>query len=268
MHYDDFATLRRLLVDEGYLDREAGEYWRSAGRSADDALALISRDVCGANWCRRGYLGMRLIAASLVREQAVNTIVVCRKLVVMTMMALSGLGVLVATPAAFASGAAAPAPTGDAFYVPPEPLAKAKAGAIIRSTPIADAPRGARAWKILYHSRAVDGRDIAVSGVVITPTGKAPRGGRVVVSWAHGATGLADISAPSKQPDVASGTSGAGIGEPQPRALVPMVQTFLDAGYVIAATDYEGLGTPGLHPFLVGESEGRSVLDGPAPPAV
>jgi alpha-beta hydrolase superfamily lysophospholipase len=40
-----------------------------------------------------------------------------------------------------------------------------------------------------------------------------------------------------------------------------MVQTLLDAGYVIAATDYEGIGTPGLHPFLVGESEGRSVLD-------
>ena len=40
-----------------------------------------------------------------------------------------------------------------------------------------------------------------------------------------------------------------------------MVQTLLDAGYVVAATDYEGLGTPGLHPFLVGESEGRSVLD-------
>jgi len=40
-----------------------------------------------------------------------------------------------------------------------------------------------------------------------------------------------------------------------------MLQTFLDAGYVVAATDYEGLGTPGLHPILVGESEGRGVLD-------
>ena len=80
-----------------------------------------------------------------------------------------------------------------------------------------------------------------------------------MVTWAHGAVGLADVCAPSKQPDIASGTSGAGIG--YPRALIPMLQTFLDAGYVVAATDYEGLGTPGLHPFLVGESEGRSVLD-------
>jgi hypothetical protein len=29
--YPDFATLRRYLVDEGLLDREAGRYWRSGG---------------------------------------------------------------------------------------------------------------------------------------------------------------------------------------------------------------------------------------------
>jgi alpha-beta hydrolase superfamily lysophospholipase len=35
----------------------------------------------------------------------------------------------------------------------------------------------------------------------------------------------------------------------------------LDRGYVVAATDYPGLGTPGPHPYLVGISEGRAVLD-------
>ncbi len=30
--HDDHATLRRLLVDEGFVDRAAGEYWRSGGR--------------------------------------------------------------------------------------------------------------------------------------------------------------------------------------------------------------------------------------------
>lgn len=29
---DDHATLRRQLVDEGFVDRAAGEYWRSGGR--------------------------------------------------------------------------------------------------------------------------------------------------------------------------------------------------------------------------------------------
>jgi hypothetical protein len=170
----------------------------------------------------------------------------------MSLIIVSGLGVLAA------GAAAAHAPNGDAFYVPPKPLTKGKPGTIIRSTPIA-APAGARAWKILYHSRAVDGHDIAVSGVVVAPTGKAPRDGRVVVTWAHGGGGQADSCAPSKQPDIASGASGVRIG--YPRSLIPMLQTFLDAGYVVAATDYEGLGTPGLHPMLVGESEGRGVLD-------
>ena len=29
--YPDFATLRRLLVDEGFLDRDAESYWRAGG---------------------------------------------------------------------------------------------------------------------------------------------------------------------------------------------------------------------------------------------
>jgi hypothetical protein len=33
--YPDFATLRRYLVDEGFLDRDAGEYWRSGGAVPD-----------------------------------------------------------------------------------------------------------------------------------------------------------------------------------------------------------------------------------------
>ncbi len=181
-----------------------------------------------------------------------------REFVAASLIALSGLGVLVATSVAPAAGADRHVPTGDAFYAPPRPLAKAKPGTIIRSTPIA-APAGAHAWKVLYHSHAVDGNDIAVSGVVVAPDGPAPRGGRVVVTWAHGGGGLADACAPSKQPDIASGASGPRIN--YPHALIPMLQTFLDAGYVVAATDYEGLGTPGLHPSLVGESEGRGVLD-------
>jgi acetyl esterase/lipase len=32
-------------------------------------------------------------------------------------------------------------------------------------------------------------------------------------------------------------------------------------GYIVAATDYPGLGTVGPHPYLVGVSEGRAVLD-------
>jgi hypothetical protein len=29
--HDDYAALRRYLVDEGFLSRDHGEYWRSGG---------------------------------------------------------------------------------------------------------------------------------------------------------------------------------------------------------------------------------------------
>jgi alpha-beta hydrolase superfamily lysophospholipase len=135
---------------------------------------------------------------------------------------------------------------GTDFYQPPANLPKKASGTVIRTVPIT-APSGAKAWKVLYHSRTVDGRDIAVSGVVVAPSGTAPKRSRPVVTWAHGTTGLADACAPSKNPDAAT--------------ALPFVKQLVDAGYVVAATDYEGLGTPGVHPYLVGESEGRSVLD-------
>ena len=45
--------------------------------------------------------------------------------------------------------------------------------------------------------------------------------------------------------------------------LYESVGPALDAGrgYVVAATDYPGLGTPEAHPYLVGDSEARAVLD-------
>ena len=35
----------------------------------------------------------------------------------------------------------------------------------------------------------------------------------------------------------------------------------IEQGAVVAATDYPGLGTPGPHPYLVGDSEARAVID-------
>ena len=39
------------------------------------------------------------------------------------------------------------------------------------------------------------------------------------------------------------------------------LRDMVDRGYIVAATDYPGLGTPGPHPYLVGASEARAVLD-------
>jgi pimeloyl-ACP methyl ester carboxylesterase len=160
------------------------------------------------------------------------------------------IGIAVAAVALL--GAAAPtttttvAPTGDAFYLPPVPLPLGEPGDLIRAVPIA-APPGARAWRVLSHTQSLSGSEAALSTIVIAPDGPAPKKGRVIVSWAHGTTGLADQCAPSKDPNAA--------------VNLPWIADLLAAGYVVAATDYQGLGTPGVHPYLVGESEGRAVLD-------
>ena len=126
-------------------------------------------------------------------------------------------------------------------------------GSLIRVVALT-APSGIRAWAVLYRSTGQDGVTVPVSGLLLAParearnSSSAPGGiGHPVIAWAHGTTGLADTCAPSRD-----GTVGLGY-EP----LLGLVRS----GFVVTATDYEGLGTAGIHPYLVGSSEGRSILD-------
>jgi alpha-beta hydrolase superfamily lysophospholipase len=123
------------------------------------------------------------------------------------------------------------------FYDPPSPLPSAPPGALIRSEPFAGyaLPPGAHAVRMLYHSRARDGRDVATSAVVLLPRGTPPAGGWPVIAWAHGTSGVARQCAPSLMRDVDYGSEG----------LMPMVA----AGFAVIATDYAGLGTPGPHEY-------------------
>ena len=82
------------------------------------------------------------LPGSRLFEMSVDIVAVYRKLVAVALIVLSGLGMLAAASAASTAGAAGDVPKGDAFYVPPKPLSKAKAGTIIRSIPIGDAPAG------------------------------------------------------------------------------------------------------------------------------
>src|SRR4029077_18947867 len=104
-----------------------------------------------------------------------------------------------------------------------------------------------RPYPTLYRSTGSSGEPIAVSGTVIFPAGPAPREGRNIIAWAHYTTGVAQRCAPTLLSDL-SGTI-AGLDE------------MLAHGYVVVATDYEGLGVPGVHPYLVGISEAHAVLD-------
>ena len=144
-------------------------------------------------------------------------------------------------------GGAAPievAPEDD-LYAYAEDFAPGEPGEVIAVQEV-DTTADATVLRVLYHSKSLEGDDIAVSGVIAFPEGEPPEEGRDVLSWAHGTTGIADECAPSKDPEGAS---------------TALIQPFLERDMVFVATDYEGLGTPGRHPYIVGESEGRGTLD-------
>ena len=135
-----------------------------------------------------------------------------------------------------------------AFYTPPDPLPAGRPGELIRMEPLAPAPAGSQAWRILYHSQDLNGNDVPVSGMVFAPL-ETPSGNqrRPVVAWAHPTTGMADDCAPSRQTD--------------PAQPLDWLRGMLAKGWVVAATDYAGLGTPGTLPYLVGTSAGQDVLN-------
>jgi pimeloyl-ACP methyl ester carboxylesterase len=99
---------------------------------------------------------------------------------------------------------------------------------------------------ITYASTAVNGSSITATGLVLTPkTGKKSQ----TVVWGHGTTGLADQCAPSLN---------QAVFWPEARAAIAAL---LAKGWTVAAPDYPGLGTPSAHPYLIGASEARSMID-------
>jgi pimeloyl-ACP methyl ester carboxylesterase len=107
----------------------------------------------------------------------------------------------------------------------------------------------AQSVRILYSSTdGIDGKTpIAVSGALYLPKGSPPAGGWPLIAWAHGTVGVADICAPSWQ-----GRSYRDI---------LYLNSWLSRSYAIVATDYQGLGTPGPHPYLAPRPEAYGVLD-------
>ncbi|MCR4282004.1 MAG: lipase family protein [Bauldia sp.] len=132
-----------------------------------------------------------------------------------------------------------------AFYAATSADLAGAAGTVIRSEPLPEKLFGAKAYRVLYRSTGLAGEPIAVSGVVVVPDARQPEA--PVVAWAHPTTGVADKCAPSIQVEVLS--------------TIPGLDDMLKRGFVVTATDYQGLGTAGEHPYLVGISEGRGVLD-------
>ena len=125
-------------------------------------------------------------------------------------------------------------------------------GALLRSEPLPQdliLENASKSERILYSSTngLDDKTHIAVSGALFWPKGDPPVGGWPLVAWAHGTVGAAPKCAPSFM----------GRSERDKKYL----NSWLSAGFAVVATDYQGLGTAGGHPYLATRPEAYGVLD-------
>lgn len=134
-------------------------------------------------------------------------------------------------------------------------------GTLLHHEQIRSSIRGARAWRVRYSSRDVLGRAHESTGLVIAPIEDAHD--RPVLTWCHGTTGLGDAACPSARPDPAREliTYFSAEATEQIDYGVPGLQDFIDAGWIVCATDYQGLGTAGMHQYLVNRTNARDAVN-------
>ncbi|WKD33234.1 lipase family protein [Streptomyces xanthophaeus] len=159
-----------------------------------------------------------------------------------TVSALAALAASAAVPTATASAtagatAAAAAAPGDVVSSAPSAF-----------RPLPGQPTGTKAWKIHYRSTTADGAPNIVSGTVIVPQ-DGRTGPRPLITYAVGTVGMGDSCAPSD--NFPHGTA----------MEANLIQQLTLRGWAVVVTDYEGLGTPGVHTYTVGPSAGHAVLD-------
>lgn len=126
------------------------------------------------------------------------------------------------------------------------PAAAQGPGQLLSAEPVVDAPAGMQAWRVRYVTRDDRGASLQVTGMVVAPREGLSARPRPVIAWTHGTSGIASQCAPSLLPAFWT--------------LTPALEA-VRRGYVVVAPDYPGLGSPGVHPYLVGTATARSVLD-------
>ena len=107
---------------------------------------------------------------------------------------------------------------------------------------------------INYRSRGTKSEPIVTSGYILLPKGKFPKDGWPVLAWAHGTTGVADTCAPS-------GDYMGGPVHVYQQIAAKALNAWLARGYAVVAPDYQGLGTPGGHPYMNARSQLHTVVD-------
>lgn len=133
------------------------------------------------------------------------------------------------------------------FYDAPSPL-PGPPGTIIRTEPLGVDVPGATALRMLYVSERPDGTPAASGGMLFIPDSPAPPEGRPVVAWAHGTLGMGDACVPSRSTNPLQDTDN-------------WLDQMMQLGWVVASTDYVGLGTPGPNQYLIAQSEVRDIVN-------
>ena len=126
-------------------------------------------------------------------------------------------------------------------------LPKGASGPMVPLDPSISLSSAGEAHRSYYGTVDKNGAPALSSSAVFLPHGEAPEGGWPVVAWAHGTTGLGDHCAPSTLPRSDRDTT--------------YLNHMLDQGFAIVASDYAGLGTPGLLSYLNGEVAAHNIID-------
>jgi Secretory lipase/Prolyl oligopeptidase family len=103
------------------------------------------------------------------------------------------------------------------------------------------------AYRVLYSTVNQHDQPAVSTGAVFLPPGPAPEGGFPVIAWAHGTVGLGDDCTPSALPRTPRDDE--------------YLSHWLSEGYAIVASDYVGLGTPGLMSYLNSVTTAHGVVD-------
>jgi hypothetical protein len=162
------------------------------------------------------------------------------------------------------------APDYDAFYTPPDPLPPSNPGDLIRAEPsplrllLSGLPKELRplGTRIMFRSTSSRGKPNVVTATYLEPLvpweGDGPR---PLLVFTPGTQGMGPQCAPSREINhflSVDHVQGLDLGFSQE---APLAARYTKHGVAVVITDYEGLGTPGVHTYMNRLAEGQAVLD-------
>ncbi|MEE9244077.1 MAG: lipase family protein, partial [Mycobacterium sp.] len=156
------------------------------------------------------------------------------------------------------SGVTQEAPVSNFYNVDIDNLPPAAPGTMIKTEKIDQPANERRALsfelhRFMYHSTTIQGQDIPVSGLYAEPAGEPPETGWPLIAYAHGTMGAAPKCGVSQAPYHPKTPSGSQFS----RKIEPLVKQ----GWAVVASDYQGMGPDITPAYLIGDAEGRNVLD-------